>query len=272
MTDLKDQIATNFSAAASAYDQYAVMQQQAALALTRRLSEIHPQVPEGPLLEVGCGTGALSRGVVTLFPGRRLTLIDLAPGMIAKNRQSLRPLLPSPALVDWKVQDAETITVRHHYALIASCLTLQWFQDLPGTLARLAEALLPGGLLLCSFPGDDSFPEWRRICQTLALPCTINPLPNGREVLEMVHSRGYEASLHQETLTIPYPTVRGFLRSFKKTGTCTALPRPIPAGIGLHGAARLTPSQMARLLAAWQGEAPGPVTVTYRINTLLVRS
>lgn len=271
MTDLKEQIATNFSTAASAYDHYAVMQQQAALAMTGRLSALRPQVPAGPLLEVGCGTGALSRGIVTLFPDRRLTLVDLASGMIAENRKAILPLLPSAALVDWQVQDAETITVRHHYALIASCLTLQWFQDLPGTLARLVEALRPGGLLLCSFPGDDSFPEWRRTCQTLDLPCTINPLPNGREVLELAHSLGHEASLHQETITIPYPTARHFFRSIKKTGTCTALPHP-PGENGSPGPDRLTRSQMARLLAAWQGALGRPVTVTYRINTLQVRT
>ncbi len=260
MMDLKDKIAANFSAAAPSYDQYAVMQQQAALSLVQRLSALLPEIPEGRVLELGCGTGAVSQRLVALFPQHRLTLVDLAPGMVDQNRQALAPILATPSLIDWQVADAETMALGQEYSLIVSSLTLQWFQDLPATLARLCRALLPGGLLLCSSLGDHSFPEWRGVCRTLNLPCTMNPLPNGNEILNTIQALGYQASAWEEIIHIPYPTVLNFFRSLKKTGTSSA------AG------GRLSAPQMGRLLSSWQEEAKGTVAVTYQINTFLVRA
>ncbi len=261
MTALKDKIAANFSNAAATYDQYAVMQEQAARSLCRRLADLKAEVPEGAILEIGCGTGALSRELARLFPDRPLTLVDLAPGMIAQNRAALLPILDRPELVDWQVRDAETMETADRFALIASCLTLQWFQDLASTLSRLTAALAPGGLLLCSYLGANSFPEWRAICQSLELPCTINPLPASHEIMAAIRALGHEASAGEETIRIPYPSVQAFFHSLKKTGTGTTAAKD-----------RLTRSQFAHLLRAWQEQAGGAVTVTYQINTLLVRA
>lgn len=259
--DLKDRIAANFSMAAKHYDQYAVLQQQAALSLVRRLADLRSEIPIGPILEFGCGTGAVSRELATMFPNRRLTLVDLAPGMIEMNRQTLAPILDNPNLIDWQVDDAETMALgQEEYALIVSSLTLQWFQDLPGTLARLGAALAPGGLLLCSSLGDHSFPEWREVCMSLALPCTMNPLPNGDEILDTIQALGYQVSSWEEIIRIPYPTVLAFFRSLKKTGT------------GTSSRERLTATQISRLFSTWQKQARGSVSVTYQINTFLVRA
>ena len=257
----KDKIAANFSAAAHGYDQYAVMQQQAAHSIVERLAELRPQVVAGPILEVGCGTGAVSKELVAMFPQRQLTLVDFAPGMIDRNRQTLAPLLAQGCQIDWQVRDAEAIDVRCHYSLIASCLTIQWFQDLAASLSRLIAALRPGGILLCSYLGHGSFPEWRQACMDLGLPCTMNPLPDSSAIREMVRALGYEVSTWDEMLPLPYPTLQAFFRSLKKTGTNT---RTVKAG--------LSRSQMARLLSTWPGQTDEPLTITYQINTILVRA
>lgn len=260
--DLKEKIAVNFSRSSACYDQYAVMQQQAALSLVRRLTDLRHEVPAGPVLEVGCGTGAVSRELVTMFPERSLTLVDLAPGMIDENRQALAVYLETPHYVDWQVRDAETINVRNHYALIASCLTLQWFQDLTGSLSRLCEALVPDGILLFSYLGDKSFPEWRSACRALDLPCTMNQLPDSQALMETIQAiDGYEVTTWSEMIEQRYPTAQDFFRSLKKTGTST------------HSADnRLTLTQMARLLSSWPKSDNDAVTITYQINSILVRS
>ncbi len=261
MIDLKQKISTNFSSAAGCYDQYAVMQQQAALAMVRRLSDLNYELPDGPVLEIGCGTGAVSRELLTMFPERSLTLVDLAPGMIDENRQALTPYLDTAHQVDWQVRDAETIDIHQHYALIVSCLTLQWFQDLAGSLSRLCQALVPDGFLLCSYLGDKSFPEWRSACKVLGLPCTVNQLPNSQALMETIPGLVYEAKAWSERIEQYYPTAHHFFRSLKKTGTST------------HSAdEHLTLTQMAHLLSCWPKNKYGGVTVTYQINTFLVRA
>ena len=262
MTDLKQKIAASFSARAEGYDLHAVVQKQAAGMLTDRLAKLQGQVPKtGPILEFGCGTGAVSRHLPRLFPGQPLTLMDIAPGMIRVNRQALTPFLAPGGPVNWQVGDAELIEARPHYALILSCLTLQWFNQPAASLARLCQALAPGGLLICSFLTEGSFPEWHAVCRELNLACTANPLPRAEEARTAVSGPGREVSLGEETLELTYPTALDFFRSLKETGTRTAA-----------RAHRLTPGEMRRLLARWPKEASGQVLVTYQLATLLVRT
>lgn len=259
--DLKDTIANHFSRASTSYDQYAVMQQQAALSLIRRLIDLPQELPLGPVLEVGCGTGIVSRELARMFADRALTLVDLAPGMIRQNRQGLAPRLEPGQAVDWQLRDAETITAPGRYALIASCLTLQWFQDPVGTLARLSQALAPGGILLCSFLGSGSFPEWRTAALSLDLPCTMNHLPDCQTLISGLQGQGIQAWAWEERIRQGYPNARAFFRSLKQTGANTHT-------TGEH----LTLPQMSRLLSAWPGMGAAGVTITYQINTIQVRA
>lgn len=259
--NLKEKIATSFSVSADRYDQYAVMQQQAALSLVHRLTDFCHRLPEGPILEVGCGTGAVSQELVRMFPERELTLLDLAPGMIDKNRQALTPLLQGGQHVDWLVMDAETVDARNRYALIVSCLTFQWFQDVQSSLSRLCAAMMPGGFLLCSYLGEHSFPEWQDICRILDIPCTMNRLPNSQALLASLHAHGYTVTSWSEQIEQCYPTALDFFRSLKKTGTST------------HSASyRLTVPQMAKLLSFWPKNKVGGVTITSHINSILVKA
>lgn len=253
-------IAANFTASAPYYDYYAVLQQRAAASLIQHLHEILPQLPAGPVLEIGCGTGAISKELVTLLPGRQLTLIDLSPGMIEKNRMALAPVITNtPQRIEWQIGDAESINNRNHYALITSSLTLQWFENLPSSLGRLCSALVPGGVLLCSYLGDQSFPEWRQAANNLNLPCTANPLPNAQQIQSIVNELSYQNSTQEEMIRVSYPTVHDFFRSLKKTGTSTAT-----------SINKLKPNQLTRLINSWQEQSLGAVTVTYQVNTLMV--
>lgn len=257
---LKDKIAANFTASAPYYDHNAGLQQLAAKSLTKRLTEIKVQIPAGPVLEVGCGTGAVSKELVIALPDRHLTLVDLAPGMINKNRSALEPLISAnPNRVEWQTCDAETITTRNHYALITSCLTMQWFDDLHGSLNRLCSALIPGGILLCSYLGDQSFPEWRQASTALGLPCTANSLPNADLTQASMSALGHQTATQVEMVQISYPTVHDFFRSLKKTGTSTAT-----------SSNQLTRSQMKRLINGWQDQSQSAIIVTYQISTIMV--
>jgi len=95
--------------------------------------------PGDPVLEVGCGTGQLTRQLVAR--GVALTAIDLGPAMVAVARKRL-----ADRDVRWVVGPFEDIDLGGGYALIASATAFHWIDPAIG-LPRAAGLLRPGGWL-----------------------------------------------------------------------------------------------------------------------------
>ncbi|HEX7821195.1 MAG TPA: methyltransferase domain-containing protein [Sphingobium sp.] len=151
----KRQIADAFGKAARSYDDAAAPQRQAA-ALVADLAR-QPRLPDRPrILEVGCGTGILTRHIRDQWPDAELVVSDLSPEMVgqaAKGAMIAGTFLP----MDGEVPAFDG----PWFDLILSNLAFQWFGDLPAALARLTGLLRPGGSLFFSTMGADSFAEWR---------------------------------------------------------------------------------------------------------------
>ena len=148
---IKQQIEQNFSRFASRYEGCAEQQKIAARALLARVEAIDASLAEGPVLEIGCGTGLLSESLVRMFPEREVQLTDLSPAMLAECQKKIAAADGVHPGLAWSVLDGETVAAEDDYALIVSGFTLQWFQDLEGTLERLVRALRCGGRLLASY-------------------------------------------------------------------------------------------------------------------------
>lgn len=197
-------IADTFSAAAETYHQKAEIQKKVASGLMSSLLPWKNTLPEGPILEVGCGTGFLSEQLIKEFPDRELVLTDVSSGMIefCENRLKDEDLVSKQVTfqelnVD-KLSDEEP-----KYSLIVSNFAPQWFSDTAMGLERLSKLLKPDGLLLCTFPGNHSFSEWYTCCLELGLPFTANPFPDVEEVviklsMNPVQVDYYENDLYQE--------------------------------------------------------------------------
>ena len=85
---IKAAIAAAFSAAAGSYDAAAGVQRRVAGELAQRIARLPLDQPR--VLEIGCGTGFLSRELLALDP-RELLLTDIAPTMIGRCRATLAP-------------------------------------------------------------------------------------------------------------------------------------------------------------------------------------
>lgn len=249
---LKRQVEKNFSRAAATYDQHARQQRLAAERLLREAGGA--ALVEGPVLEIGCGTGLLSEGLARLLPRREILFTDLSPEMLGVCRQRvLAGCGPQPRFA-WQVLDGERLAAAGCYALIVSGFALHWFQDVEGAWQRLVQALRPGGLLLCSYQGEGSFPQWRAQCARLGLQCTANPLPSPWRLQRALAGLPARARFWQQQVELRYASARDFFRSLKCTGASTCL-----------GGARLAPAQFRRLLAAWDESCPEGVEVTAQI-------
>jgi len=232
MNEHKGRIASAFSAQADVYDAAADLQWLVAEHLSDQITARIKKAPER-VLEIGCGTGFLSARLAEAFPETRLLLTDIAPTMLSRCRTRVGNRH------DYKVLDGERPEgLVGKFDLIASNLAFQWFVDLPGALARLAELLAPGGQMIFSTLGQATFTEWRRAHQTLDLACGTPTYPTPEEfpwpAAPFEHDHAEEMILH------PYADGRDFVNSLKLLGASEPAPGYRP----------LSPGAMRRLLAS----------------------
>ncbi len=149
----KSQVRQHFSSHAEEYDRYARIQQKVAEQLAARLST-EEQV-WGNALEIGCGTGMLSRQVLNRQPGLSLVLSDLAHGM-SRHVQQLFPTCP--------VCDTDAVALpflSNRFDLVLSSSVYQWLNDLPRAFAEVARVLTPGGKFAVALFGGKTLFELR---------------------------------------------------------------------------------------------------------------
>jgi ubiquinone/menaquinone biosynthesis C-methylase UbiE len=102
--------------------------------------------PSDDVLDLGCGTGHLSRRLGELTSGRVLG-VDPSPGMIAE--ASARH---GTARVAFEVGAAEDLVAQASFDAIFCNSALQWFRDPARALAACRRALRPGGRMAVQAP------------------------------------------------------------------------------------------------------------------------
>lgn len=113
-----------------------------------------PQLPEGDVIDLGCGNGAVAETLTTAFPGRRLIGVDNSPAMLAKAREAgLYTGLEQADIAQWAPARAP--------ALIFSNAALHWLGQHEHLLTRLVAALAPGGMLAVQMPRQTGAPSHR---------------------------------------------------------------------------------------------------------------
>lgn len=99
--------------------------------------------PPKTILEIGCGTGYLTKLLHDAYPQAKLTAVDIAPGMIEKAKQRL-----NDAPITWLCADIEEAELHETYDLIISNATFQWLMTPKQTIAKLAKQRNERGQLL----------------------------------------------------------------------------------------------------------------------------
>jgi tRNA (cmo5U34)-methyltransferase len=102
--------------------------------------------PEGDVLDLGGGTGALSAAVLDGLPGVRVTLLDVDPDMLAEARRRLERF---PGRVAF--QERSFLEALPNADAVVASLALHHVHDLEAKTElyrRIRDSLSPGGLLL----------------------------------------------------------------------------------------------------------------------------
>ena len=152
---VKDQIACQFSRAASTYDFAAQLQNE----MAERLFDALPAAASGRLVDLGCGTGwALDKLAQT--KRFELTAIDIASGMIKVARERV-------PTADFHCCDLEETPLDDNVAdIVFSNAAVQWC-DLDGAIKEMRRICKPQGSLVFSTFGPGTLNEIRTAWQSV---------------------------------------------------------------------------------------------------------
>jgi malonyl-ACP O-methyltransferase BioC len=227
-----------FDRAARRYDHLSSVQRQ----MAERLMEL---VPEGTaprsMLELGSGTGHLTRLLLARWPECRAIVSDVSEAMLAICRQALAADHPA---CEWQRLDAARLDDAWHRVretspcdLVASNALVQWLPDLGAHLRAVRELLSQSGQYLLSGFSADHFPELRAIVEHPPFDLPSLPGIDLADVAVAAETTGLRLGAStSEALPVTYPTVMALLHSLREMGASRYPSAP-----------RLTPSRL-RLL------------------------
>jgi malonyl-CoA O-methyltransferase len=256
----KQQIAERFGQAASTYKLHAKPQYEAAQHLLNLIGSYYGLIPSGDILEIGCGTGFITQGLLQHFENRSLEITDLSSEMLNFCQHNVIISDDQIHKVSFSKFDAEMTEINtKKYASIVSGFVIQWFKNPYSSIFGIVRQLHSNGILFLSFPSNKSFPEWQKICRQLDLPFTANPLPDTELLLSQLADQ--VRLLHVETVetVTHHQNAADFFRGLKAIG----------ANVSQQ---RLSAGQMKRLIRGWDAQALGQIDIHYHVNYLALQN
>ncbi|MDY6122070.1 MAG: malonyl-ACP O-methyltransferase BioC [Porphyromonas sp.] len=202
-------IADRFRRALPTYEEQAVAQSKIAHHLVGLLGGVCPKGNVfDHVLEIGCGSGILTKALLNEYTFVHYTLNDLYPEAFEYLQAQV-----DERQFDFICQDAEKIPFApNKYDLVASSSTVQWLKDLPSFFAKLYETMRVNGyLLLSSFAPDNLYELSSLTKQGLTYYTT--------EELKLFLSPFFHlVSVEEEDLTLQFDSPLSVLRHIKNTG------------------------------------------------------
>lgn len=149
----KKLIRSRFASNLHSYNQHATVQEAVCERLAGILSSSLPD-PPAVALEIGAGTGFLTKHLLKRYPHAKWFINDIVPG----SKTFIDPLVQSQ-WVSYLFEDAEEMYFPRSLDLIATASTIQWFDDLGGFFKKSHDALNLGGMIVLSAFGRENFKE-----------------------------------------------------------------------------------------------------------------
>lgn len=217
----KEDIARAFSLAASTYDKAAFVQKEVGQRLLERLSMIksEPKV----ILDVGAGTGSLTKGLQAQFPKSTIIGLDIASGMVEYAKTHTKRSF-------WKHQphyvcgDMESLPFANQsFDLVFSNFSLQWSLSLEQSFQEFKRILKPDGALLFSTLGPLTLHELKQSWATVDNKPHVNEFMDMHDVGDLLLNTDLSNPvIDMEMITITYANIKQLLQDLKNTGARNA--------------------------------------------------
>ncbi len=217
-TICKELVRSRFGQSAATYHHLAHIQQSIAIQLAERTINY---APLHKILEIGCGTGFLTKDMMAIHQPHTYYLNDLSPSMIGQaalllNAENCRSVvLPG---------DAETISFPGELDAIVSSSAIQWFQQPALFLKKASEALHCKGVLAIATYGEKNFIEIKSLSnQGLYYP--------EADQLKAMITPWFDLQIfEQQTVIQWFDSVSAVLNHMKQTGVNCLAQNPMSAG------------------------------------------
>jgi malonyl-CoA O-methyltransferase len=231
----------SFERASVGYEAAASLQARVAAELLERL-ELFRFAPD-VVLDLGSGTGRVTRELKRRYPRACVIALDLAPGMLREARRHQWPWRRFERVCG----DALRLPLQAGSVdLIFSNLMLQWCEPLPAALAEVRRVLKAGGFFAFSTFGPDTLHELRSAWAQADGYNHVNRFSDMHEVGDALLRTGLtEPVLDVDRFEVDYPDVLTLMRDLKAIGA-----RNVTAGRSRTLAGR---SRLARVQDAYEG-------------------
>ena len=218
-------IGSSFGRAASSYEASAMLQRLVAERLARRIVASGP-LPGGEhpsILEIGCGTGLLTRALRRRLPNATILATDLSPEML----QACRHSMAADDRLQLLAMDVAQPALAGGFDLICSSLVVQWMPDPPATLRALSGLVRPGGEVHVSTLLAGTLAEWRAAHDAEAVPDA------GLHYWSVEQMRlGCGGNWDTESIAVAHPNGLSFLRALRAIGADRPVQESRPVGAG----------------------------------------
>jgi malonyl-CoA O-methyltransferase len=255
----REWLRASFERASAGYESAATLQATVAAELLERLQTFG--LAPATVLDLGAGTGRVTRELKRRYRRALVVALDLAPGMLRQARRHLRPWRRFARVCG----DAQQLPLKDASVdVIVSNLMLQWCQPLDAALAEVRRVLKPAGLFAFSTFGTDTLWELRAAWAEADGYTHVNHFADVHEVGDALVRAGLmEPVLDVDRIEVAYPDVLALMRDLKAIGA-----HNVTAGRprALTGRARL-----ARLTQAYErhrrdGRLPSTWEVVYGVS------
>ncbi|ETT69730.1 biotin biosynthesis protein BioC [Paenibacillus sp. FSL R7-277] len=190
------------------------------------------------ILEIGCGTGTLTEILINEWPSASITALDIAPAMIKLAEQRV---LSAEANIIGKIT-SDRLRLLHadvemwapeaptaSFDLIVSNACFQWLSNPRQTIGQLRRMLRPGGMLIFTTFGPDTFYEMHRAFNEVYRASGLEPQRHGLtfrstdQWTNLMKESGFTNIQYERSIqTEKYASARDFLHSVKAMGASTS--------------------------------------------------
>lgn len=214
----RPRLRASFDRASGSYESASRLQAEVAAELLTRLDafDFAPSV----VLDLGCGTGRVTRELKRRYPRALVIALDLAPGMLRAARRN-QPLWRRFARVCGDALRLPLISAS--VDVVFSSLVLQWCEPLDSALAEVRRVLRPDGHFAFSTFGPDTLMELRAAWAEVDEHTHVNRFIDMHGVGEsLTHTGLAEPVLDVDRIELGYPDALTLMRDLKAIGAHNA--------------------------------------------------